>query len=100
MLVFDLLTNVIDSTGPSARKVRPSSLRTSRSSGSSRTAPTSRLLRGQVLRGTLLPGRSVEDAARLLASVDEQAHRVANAFGGFWDGIADRETAVRYGFAR
>jgi hypothetical protein len=101
VLVFDLLTNLVELD------------RSERSDGPSELSPdfavfglephrpyVARILREAELREALLPGRSAEEAARLLASVDGQGHRVANAFGGFWDGIADRETAARHGLAR
>jgi hypothetical protein len=101
VLVFDLLTNLVELD------------RSDRSGGPTELSPdfavfglephrayVARILRGDDLRQTLLPGRAADEAARLLASVDGQAHRVARAFGGFWEGIADRETVARYGLDR
>jgi len=101
VLVFDLLSNLVEldrsdrSGGPTelSRDFAVFGLEPHRAS-------VARILREDDVREALLPSRAADEAARLLASVDRQGHRAANAFGGFRDGIADRETAARYDLDR
>lgn len=90
VLVFDLLANLIELD------------RSDRADGPSEVSPdfatfgatphrslALRVVNDSTVRHALLPERTGLDAIRLLGSLDAQARRLANAFGGFWDGIGD-----------
>lgn len=96
VLVFDLLANLIelDRAARAGRRgeVSPDFV----AFGAAAHPPwVSRILSDDALRDALLPGRSADEAAALLASLDSQVRRASHAFGTFWDGIADRQTSER-----
>ena len=96
LLVFDLLANLIE-LDQSDRRDGPDEVSPDFAVfGADPHRPVvARIFQDDRVRDALLPDRRERDAARLLSSLDSQAHRVANACGSIWEGIADRGTAER-----